>query len=67
MENFPSCFQDLEDPRPGNAGLHDLLEILRAGHDTVWRQIGGRYGPLRPVEGRASAAVPQQGRKCKLF
>ncbi len=28
MENFSVCFQDLEDPRHGNAGLHDLLEIL---------------------------------------
>ena len=28
MEDFALCFQDLEDPRHGNAGLHDLLEIL---------------------------------------
>ena len=28
MEGFESCFEDLEDPRTGNAGLHDLLEML---------------------------------------
>ena len=28
MENFSACFQVLEDPRHGNAGQHDLLEIL---------------------------------------
>ncbi len=28
MENFSLCFQSLEDPRHGNAGRHDLLEIL---------------------------------------
>ena len=28
MGNFTSYFQDLEDPRHGNAGQHDLLEIL---------------------------------------
>ncbi len=61
MENFSVCFQDLEDPRHGNAGLHDLLEILRAVHDTLWREIGGRHADLRPVEGGASAAVSHPG------
>ena len=28
VEGFESCFEDLEDPRTGNAGLHDLLEML---------------------------------------
>ena len=28
VEGFESCFKDLEDPRTGNAGLHDLLEML---------------------------------------
>lgn len=28
MEGFSACFQDLDDPRTGNAGRHDLLEIL---------------------------------------
>jgi len=28
MEGLIECFKDLPDPRTGNAGLHDLLEIL---------------------------------------
>jgi len=28
VEGFESCFEYLEDPRTGNAGLHDLLEML---------------------------------------
>jgi hypothetical protein len=28
VEGFESCFEDLEDPRTGNAGPHDLLEML---------------------------------------
>ena len=28
MEGFSTCFQGLDDPRTGNAGRHDLLEIL---------------------------------------
>ncbi len=28
MEGFFICFQDLEDPRTGNAGRHELLEIM---------------------------------------
>ncbi len=35
MDGFASCFEDLEDPRTGNAGLHDLLEILMIALCTV--------------------------------
>ena len=35
MEGFAACFEDLEDPRTGNAGLHDLLEILMIALCTV--------------------------------
>ncbi len=28
MEEFSACFQDLNDPRIGNAGRHELPEIL---------------------------------------
>ncbi len=28
MEGFGACFSELEDPRTGNAGRHDLLEIV---------------------------------------
>ena len=35
MEGFRSVFEDLEDPRTGNAQRHDLLEILLIGLCTV--------------------------------
>ena len=35
MEGFAECFDDLEDPRTGNAGRHDLLEILMIALCTV--------------------------------
>ena len=28
MDQFAACFEDLEDPRSGNAGLHDFHELL---------------------------------------
>ncbi len=28
MDSFAACFDGLEDPRTGNAGRHDLLEML---------------------------------------
>jgi len=35
MEGFATCFGELEDPRTGNAGRHDLLEILMIALCTV--------------------------------
>ena len=35
MEGFAECFEDIEDPRTGNAGRHDLLEILMIALCTV--------------------------------
>ena len=35
MEGLAACFEDLEDPRTGNAGRHDLLEILMIALCTV--------------------------------
>ena len=35
MEGFAECYEDLEDPRTGNAGRHDLLEILMIALCTV--------------------------------
>ena len=35
MEGFVSCFEELEDPRTGNAGRHDLLELLMIALCTV--------------------------------
>ena len=35
MDGFTSCFAGLEDPRTGNAGRHDLLEMLMIALCTV--------------------------------
>ena len=35
MEGFKHCFEGLEDPRTGNAGRHDLLEMLMIALCTV--------------------------------
>jgi len=35
MDGFTACFEGLEDPRTGNAGRHDLLEMLMIGLCTV--------------------------------
>ena len=35
MEGFLKCFEGLEDPRTGNAGRHDLLELLMIALCTV--------------------------------
>jgi predicted transposase YbfD/YdcC len=35
MESFKSCFEELQDPRTGNAGRHDLLEMLLIALCTV--------------------------------
>jgi predicted transposase YbfD/YdcC len=35
MEGFAACFSGLKDPRTGNAGRHDLLEILMIALCTV--------------------------------
>src|SRR3954454_1724840 len=35
MEGFKACFEGLQDPRTGNAGRHDLLEILMIALCTV--------------------------------
>ena len=35
MEGFTACFKELDDPRTGNAGRHDLLEMLMIALCTV--------------------------------
>lgn len=35
MEGFAACFEGLDDPRTGNAGRHDLLEIVMMALCTV--------------------------------
>src|SRR5271166_5894382 len=35
MDGFTACFEGLDDPRTGNAGRHDLLEMLMVALCTV--------------------------------
>jgi len=44
MEGLAACFEDLEDPRTGNAGLHDLVEIMVIALCTVL--CGGQYASI---------------------
>lgn len=41
MEGLAACFEDLEDPRTGNAGRHDLVEIMVIALCTVL--CGGQF------------------------
>ena len=54
MEGFAECFEDLEDPRIGNAGRHDLLEILMMALCTVLS--GGQTAVRRRSTWRSSRA-----------
>ncbi len=51
MEEFAACWEGLEDPRTGNAGLHDLHELLMIALCTVLSggqgagNAGGGKGP----------------------
>ncbi len=58
MENFSVCFQDLEDPRHGNAGLHDLLEILVIALCTTL--CGGKSAVDMHLFGQSKEAVLRQ-------
>jgi hypothetical protein len=40
LDQFIACFKELKDPRTGNAGLHDLHELLFIALSTVLS--GGR-------------------------
>jgi hypothetical protein len=51
MEAFAAVFAELEDPRRGNAGLHDLLEILVIALCTVL--CGGQTAVDMQVFGEA--------------
>src|SRR3982074_1225375 len=41
LERFIECWEGLDDPRTGNAALHDLHEFLRMG---FWAVLGGGQG-----------------------
>ena len=45
LEQFAACWEGLEDPRNGNAGLHDFYELLMialCACGVVWRPTGSR-------------------------
>jgi hypothetical protein len=51
MEKFGACFEGPDDPRTGNAGRHDLLEILMTA-GCCWPTAGsavGGSGPRRAI------------------
>jgi len=41
VEGLAACFEELDDPRSGNAGLHELIEIMVISLCTVL--CGGQY------------------------
>ena len=64
MDGFAACFEGLEDPRTGNAALHDLHEmliialctVLCGGEDArTWRCSRGPSG--------VSARIPRSGER----
>ena len=46
MEGLVSCFEELSDPRNGNAGLHDLggVMVIALWHGVMRRAICVGYG-----------------------
>jgi hypothetical protein len=58
LENFTDCFEDLEDPRTGNAGRHDLTEILMIALCTVL--CGGQYASDMALFAREKEAFLRQ-------
>jgi hypothetical protein len=53
LDRFIECWDGLDDPRTGNAALHDFHEILAIAMCAVL------YGPVREVEGALPARVSQ--------
>ena len=47
MDQFIACFEGLEDPRTGNAGLHDFYQLLVIALCTV---LCGGQGPTHMAE-----------------
>ena len=61
MEGLAACFEDLEDPRTGNAGLHDLVEIMVIALCTVL--CGGQYASDMELFAREKEAFLRQSEK----
>jgi Transposase len=58
MEGLAACFEDLADPRTGNAGLHDLVEIMVIALCTVL--CGGQYASDMELFAREKEAFLRQ-------
>jgi DDE_Tnp_1-associated len=58
MEGLAVCFEDLEDPRTGNAGRHDLVEIMVIALCTVL--CGGQYASDMELFAREKEAFLRQ-------
>ena len=59
VEGFEACFEDLDDPRTGNAELHDLLEMLFAALCTFGGTNRSRHGDVCEGEGEVPSRVSQ--------
>ena len=54
MDQFAACWEGLEDPRTGNAGLHDFHELLMIALCTVlcgWQSAVAMARFADPVRG----------------
>lgn len=58
MEGLAACFEELDDPRSGNAGLHDLVEIMVIALCTVL--CGGQYASDMALFAREKEAFLRQ-------
>ena len=58
MEGLAACFEDLADPRTGNAGRHDLVEIMVIALCTVL--CGGQYASDMAMFAREKEAFLRQ-------
>ncbi len=60
LDQFIACFEGLKDPRTGNAGLHDLHELLFIALCAV---LSGGQGVSsgRAVSCRETIRCPSQG------
>ena len=58
MEGISDCFEDLADPRTGNAGRHDLIDILVIALCTVL--CGGQYASDMALFAREKEAFLRQ-------
>ena len=60
LEQFSACWEGLEDPRSGNAGLHDFYELLVVALCAV---LCGGQGAFWQSERAFSAQLSQTGKR----